>query len=63
METQARNRRNMAYKEKNVDRINFEVPKGEKEKIQALAAMRGESVNAYIRRALAKQIEEDEAKQ
>jgi len=59
MDTKERNRRNMEYKGKNVDRINFEVPKGEKEKLQAIAAARGESLNAYIRRAIMRQVEED----
>lgn len=61
MDTKERNRRNMAYKGKNVDRVNFELPKGEKEKLQALAAARGESLNAYIRRALALLVAADEA--
>lgn len=40
------------YNNKAYDRINFVVPKGEKEMIQAFAADRGESVNAFIRRAV-----------
>ena len=61
MDTKERNRRNMEYKGKNVDRVNFELPKGEKEKLQALAAARGESLNAYIRRALALLVAADTA--
>lgn len=41
------------------DRINLTVPKGEKEEIQAHAAARGESVNGFINRAIANQIERD----
>lgn len=40
------------YISKNYDRINLTVPKGEKEKIKAHAESRGESVNAFISRAI-----------
>lgn len=41
------------------DRINLTVPKGRKEIIQAHASARGESVNAFINRAVDSQIERD----
>lgn len=34
------------------DRINLTVPKGQKEVIQAAAQAQGESVNAYIQKAI-----------
>lgn len=46
---------------KTYDRINLTVPKGEKDVIQAHAAAHGESVNGFIARAIAKQIELDNA--
>ncbi|MBQ9851740.1 MAG: hypothetical protein IJO37_02345 [Ruminiclostridium sp.] len=41
------------------DRINLTVPKGQKDEIQAHAAARGESVNAFINRSITNQIERD----
>lgn len=43
---------NNRYNNKTYDRINIAVPKGDKEKIRAFAAERGESVNGFIRRAI-----------
>ena len=48
------------YIDKAYDRINLTVPKGDKERIEAHAAGRGESVNAFIRRAITETIERDE---
>ena len=42
-----------------LDRINLTVPKGEKEKIKAHAEAQGESVNAFINRAIAETIDRD----
>lgn len=50
------------YIAKAYDRINLTVPKGEKEKIRAHAESRGESVNAFIARAIAEAIERDNSK-
>lgn len=47
------------YNEKTYDRINLTVPKGDKERIEAHAAGRGESVNAFIRRAITETVERD----
>lgn len=38
--------------EKTYDRINLTVPKGKKEEIKAYAESKGESVNAFINRAI-----------
>ena len=42
-----------------LDRINLTVPKGQKDTIKAHAAAQGESVNAFINRAVDSQIERD----
>ena len=44
---------------KNLDRINLTVKKGKKDVIRAHAEERGESVNAFINRAIDKMINED----
>ena len=43
------------------DRINLTVPKGKKETIQAHAAAQGESMNAFIARAIDHEMERDGA--
>ena len=45
--------------EKTYDRINLTVPKGEKEGIKAHAEAKGESVNAFIYRAIKETMERD----
>ena len=40
------------YIAKAYDRVNLTMPKGKKEDIQAHVAQRGESVNAFINRAI-----------
>lgn len=45
-----------------LDRINLTVPKGRKAEIQAHAADQGESVNAFIGRAITEAMERDKAK-
>lgn len=47
------------YVSKAYDRINLTVYKGQKEKIKAAADAVGLSVNAYISRAIVKQMETD----
>lgn len=42
------------------DRIGLLVPKGQKEIIRAHAESRGESVNAFIQRAIAEAMKRDE---
>lgn len=43
-----------------LDEIKLRLPKGEKEKIRAHADSRGESVNAFIARAISETMERDE---
>ena len=47
------------YIKNNYDRINVTVPKGQRELIQSHAENQGESVNAFIRRAINETIECD----
>lgn len=49
---------NKRYLDK-LDHIPLRLPKGEKEKIRAHAESRGESVNAFITRAIAEAIRRD----
>ena len=44
-----------------LDRINLTVPKGQKDTIKAHAAAQGESVNAFINRAISEAMERDRA--
>lgn len=47
------------WNEKNYDRINLTVPKGDKDKIKAHVGKTGESVNEFIKRAINKTMEDD----
>lgn len=47
------------YMKSNYDRVNLVMPKGKKDIIQAHAAQQGESVNAYINRAIDKAMQRD----
>ena len=49
------------YIAKTYDRINLTVPRGQKETIRTHAAARGESVNAFIARAIRETMERDQA--
>lgn len=44
------------YNKKNYDRVNLILPKGEKEKLKAIAKEKGESLNSYIVTAITKRI-------
>lgn len=44
------------------DRVNLTLPKGQKDTIKAHAESRGESVNAFITRAIMETMERDQAK-
>lgn len=44
-----------------LDRINLTVPKGRKDEIKAHASAQGESVNAFINRAIEEAMERDKA--
>lgn len=50
---------NNKYNSKAYDRINFTLPKGEKEVVRAAAEKAGQSVNAYIAQALAERMARD----
>jgi len=52
MASEALKRAIKKYDQEKVDRIPLRVPKGQKEIIQAHAAKRGESINAFINRAV-----------
>lgn len=47
------------YIAKAYDRINLTMPKGKKEAVQAHATQNGESVNAFINRAIDEAMERD----
>lgn len=47
------------YMANNYDRINLTLPKGQKAVLKAHAANRGESVNAFIARAIYEQLKRD----
>lgn len=50
------------YKAKNYDRIALEVKKGSKEQIKAEAEKHNESLNSYIKKAIAERYKEDTGK-
>ena len=60
--TEARKEGNRKWDAANLDRISVAVPKGTKDTIKAHAESQGESVNAFISRAIAEQIARDIAK-
>ena len=49
------------YVRDNYDRGNVNMPKGQKETVKAHAEARGESVNAFINRAVLETMERDNA--
>lgn len=51
------------YIAKAYDRVNLTMPKGKKESIQAHADAQGESVNAFINRAIDEAMERDKAQE
>ena len=57
-QTEAQLRATQKYHEK-LDNIMVRVPKGEKEKIASHAGKRGESLNAFVARAIRETIEND----
>ncbi len=50
------------YNNKAYDRIAVVVPKGQKEMVKAHAELQGESVNAFIQRAIKETMERDAKK-
>lgn len=57
----ARKRANDKYI-KTLDEIKVRVPKGHKAKIQAHAEQKGESINAFVNRAIRETMQRDKAK-
>ena len=49
------------YMKSNYDRVNLVMPKGKKDVIQAHAAQQGESVNAYVNRAIDEAMQRDDS--
>ena len=49
------------YMKSNYDRVNLVMPKGKKDIIEAHAAQQGESVNAYINRAIDEAMQRDDS--
>ncbi len=49
------------YVKANYDRLDLTMPKGQKDAIKAHAAAQGESVNAFINRAILEAMERDKA--
>ena len=50
------------YVKINYDRVNVTFPKGRKEELKAHATARGESVNAFINRAIDETLDRDQEK-
>lgn len=57
--TKAQQRAVNKYMKTNYDRINLTMPKGRKDEIKAHASARGESVNAFINRAIDETMERE----
>ena len=60
--SEARKRANAKYNQKAYDRLEVKVKKGKKEEIREFAAAQGESLNAFINRAIAEAMGEAERK-
>lgn len=60
--TEAENRAIQKYEREKVDRVVFRVAKGKKEQIQEHAAARGESLSAFLNRAVDEVMERDSQK-
>ena len=58
----AMNRAIQKYDRAKIDRIMFRVPKGKKEIIQEHASCRGESLSAFLNRAIEETMERDNRK-
>lgn len=57
--SEARKNANKSWDNKNLDRISVALPKGSKEALKAHAERSGESVNAFIKRAIEEVTEMD----
>lgn len=61
--TKASQRAVNKYMKENYDRVNLTMPKGKKDSVQAHAEARGESVNAFINRAIDEAMERDDTQE
>lgn len=61
--TEARKKANEKYLKESVEDIRIRVPKGDKSKIQKHATGTGESMNAFVVRAINETMERDNQKQ
>lgn len=61
--TEARRDNNRAWDSANLDRVSVALPKGKKDIIKAHAAEQGESINAFIGRAIDETILRDNEKE
>lgn len=59
--SEAKKRNNAKWDAANLDRLSLALPAGSREEIKAHAAQRGESVNAFIGRAIREQMRRDNA--
>lgn len=57
--TEARKAANAKYEKETVERVSLVLAKGEKSKIKSHATKQGESLNAFIKRAIKETIERD----
>ena len=57
--TEAQDKAMRKYDKEKVDRISFRAPKGKKTLYQEHATLRGESLNAFINRALDETMKKD----
>lgn len=57
--TEARKNANQSWDSKHLDRLSLALPKGSKEALKAHAESTGESVNAFIKRAITEVTEMD----
>ncbi len=58
--SKARIEANKRYNDKAYDRISIIIPKGQKEIIDAHAKKQGESINAYVNRAINNQMKQED---
>ena len=61
--TEARKKANEKYLKESVEDIRIRVPKGDKAKVQEHAASVGESMNAFVVRAINETMERDNGQQ
>ena len=61
--SEARKRANAKYNQKAYDRLEVKVKKGKKEEIREFAEAQGESLNAFINRAIAEAMGQSERKE